>query len=136
MGLSHPNNPDGERNVQTHGKLYGILSIPGWVAILIELLHFVEDVSFIQEKFPALVSFLKQLPLPHLDPVALILTIIYLFSILFIVPSLSRKIGLGKSIALILFLIAIAAGIIGFMRGNKAIEEENRKYHERQAAKP
>jgi len=115
-------------------KLFQLFSVPGWLALIISLLHFTEDILFLRENFPAFIAFIQRLTPAKPDISVLVLSIVWILAFFVLGPILAERIGPNKTlVALSVPLMLICLGI-GIHRGMQQIDEENRQYHQREAA--
>ncbi|HLW52944.1 MAG TPA: hypothetical protein VKW06_08875 [Candidatus Angelobacter sp.] len=110
-------------------KLFGILSIPGWLGVLVEILHLAEDVDWITDKFPLLMRFVNHVIPAGVDYPVLILSASWILAFLIVGPRLARRVGPAKATATILIPLFLAAFVIGLMRGGEEIDRPKSGAH-------
>src|SRR5215469_149431 len=112
-------------------KLFQLFSIPGWLALIIELLHFTEDVMFLRENFPGFITFIQRLAPEKPDVSVLMVSVVWILAFLILGPILAERIGTNKTfVVLFVPLILVCLGI-GIHRGMQQVDEENRQYQRR-----
>jgi hypothetical protein len=109
-----------------HPKLYGILAVPGFIAILVEILHFVEDAEFLRQHVGPWLAVAKQFLPNETNVPVLVLGIAWAIGFLFIAPRLAKSYGIAKALCMVAIPIIVAALLLGAQEGKKAIEEMNR----------
>jgi hypothetical protein len=115
-----------------HRKLYGILAVPGFIAALVEILHFAEDVYFLRQHLGPLLVVAKQLIPNETNVPVLILGTVWTIGFLFVAPRLAKSYGIGKALCIVSIPIILAAMFVGALEGQKTIEEMNRQYRIKQ----
>jgi hypothetical protein len=113
-------------------KLYGILAVPGFIAALVEILHFAEDVEFLRQHLSPLLVVAKQLFPNQTNVPVLILGTAWTIGFLFVAPRLAKSYGIGKALCIVAIPIILAALFLGALEGHKTIEEMNRQYRIKQ----
>ena len=106
--------------------------MPGFVAALVELLHFAEDVEFLRQHLGPLLVVAKQLFPNETNVPVLILGTAWTTGILFVAPRLAKSYGIGKALCVVAIPIILAALFLGALEGQKTIEEMNRQYRIKQ----
>jgi hypothetical protein len=108
-------------------KLYGILAVPGFIVIVGESLHFIEDVYFVRQHFGWVADVAEQLLPSKTNTPALILGIAWAIGFLFVVPPLAKRYGIGKALFIVATPIIVAALLMGALEAQKAIDDMNRQ---------
>jgi hypothetical protein len=112
--------------------LYGILAVPGFIAALVEILHFTEDVYFLRQHLGPLFVVAKQLFPDQTNVPVLILGTTWMIGFLFVAPRLAKSYGIGKALCIVSIPIILAAMFVGELEARKTIDEMNRQYRIKQ----
>jgi hypothetical protein len=102
--------------------------VPGFIAALVEILHFAEDVEFLRQHLGPLLVVAKQLFPNETNVPVLILGTAWTIGFLVVAPRLGKSYGIGKALCIVAIPIILAALFLGALEGQKTIEEMNRQY--------
>ena len=112
-----------------------MLAVPGFIAALVENLHFAEDVEFLRQHLGQLLVVAKQLFPNETDVPVPVLGKAWAIRFLFVAPNLAKSYEIGKALCMVAIPTILAALLLRALEGQKTIEDMNRQ-HRKEHLKP